>query len=34
LIPIEKDKVIYRIKSPVEASERTAEEYQPTIALA
>ncbi len=33
-MPIEKDKVIYRIKNPVEAFERTAEEYQLTITLA
>jgi hypothetical protein len=35
LVPIEKDnKVIYRIKNPAEAFERTAEEYQLTIAVA
>jgi hypothetical protein len=35
LVPIEKDnKLIYRIKSPVEAFERTAEEHQLSTALA
>jgi len=35
LVPIEKDnKVIYRIKNPAEAFERTAEEHQLTLALA
>ena len=35
LVPIEKDnKLIYRIKSPVEAFERTAEEHQLKTALA
>jgi hypothetical protein len=35
LVPIEKDnKVIYRIKNPAEAFERTAEEYQLTLAPA
>jgi hypothetical protein len=33
LVPIEKDnKVVYRIKKPAEAFERTAEEYQLTLA--
>lgn len=35
LVPIEKDnKLVYRIKSPVEAFERTAEESQLTVAPA
>jgi hypothetical protein len=35
LVPIEKDnRVIYRIKNPAEAFERTAEEYQLTLAVA
>jgi hypothetical protein len=35
LVPIEKDnKVIYRIKNPAEAFERTAEEHQLTRGLA
>ena len=35
LVPVEKDnKLIYRIKSPVEAFERTAEEHQLKTALA
>jgi len=35
LVPIEKDnKVIYRIKNATEAFERTAEEYQLTLAPA
>jgi len=35
LVPIEKDnKLIYRIKNPVEAFERTAEEHQLKAALA
>ena len=35
LVPDEKDnKIIYRIKSPVEAFERTAEEHQLKTALA
>lgn len=35
LVPIEKDnKVVYRIKNSVEAFERTAEEYQLTLAPA
>ena len=35
LVPIEQDnKLIYRIKSPVEAFERTAEEHQLKTALA
>ena len=34
LVPIEKDnKVIYRIKSPTEAFERTAEEHQLTAGV-
>ena len=35
LVPVEKDnKLIYRIKSPVEAFERTAEEHRLKTALA
>jgi hypothetical protein len=35
LVPVEKDnRLIYRIKSPVEAFERTAEEHQLKTALA
>jgi hypothetical protein len=35
LVPVEKDnKLIYRIKNPAEAFERTAEEYQLKTALA
>ena len=35
LVPIEKDnKVVYRIKNPAEPFERTAEEYQLTLAPA
>ena len=34
LVPIERDnKLIYRIKSPLEAFERTAEEHELTIAF-
>ena len=35
LVPIERDnKVVYRIKNPTEAFERTAEEHQLTVELA